>query len=131
MSEVLRVLVVDDHSGMLARTAAVLSANCTVVGTAGDGQAALEAAATLQPDVIVLDISMRGMNGFEVAARLRAAGSRAAVVFLSAYDDAEFVAAAMAAGAAGYVLKPQINTELVRAVLTASAARSATPPSDL
>lgn len=131
MSEVRRVLVVDDHSGMLARTAAVLANACTVVGTACDGPTALEAAAALQPDVIVLDISMPGMNGFEVAARLRAAGCRAAVVFLSAYDDGEFVAAAEAAGAAGYVLKRQINSELVRAVLTAGTGRSAPAPPDV
>lgn len=123
-----RVLLVDDHAGMLARTASVLARECTVVGTATDGATALDAATKLQPDVIVLDISMPGMNGFEVAARLRAAGSRAAVVFLSAYDDEEFMAAALAAGAAGYVLKQCLSSQLMGAVRSAGATGALTPP---
>ena len=66
-SEPARVLLVDDNEAMLARAAAVLTPGCLVVGAAKDGQAALEAARTLQPDVIVLDISMPGMTGLEVA----------------------------------------------------------------
>ena len=70
----LRVLVVDDNQAMLARAASVLTATCIVVGQVQDGVAALVAAAVLVPDVIVLDISMPGMSGLEVAAALRAAG---------------------------------------------------------
>ena len=81
-----RVLLVDDNEAMLARAATVLASGCDVVGTARNGQAALAAAAALDPDVIVLDISMPGMSGLEVAARLRRSGSRADVVFLTVHD---------------------------------------------
>src|SRR5436190_11037485 len=98
-----RVLLVDDNDAMLARAAAVLKSSCTIVGTAKDGAAAIEAAAALQPDVIVLDISMPIMNGLEVAARLRADGSTAAVVFLSVHEESEFIDVARAVGGLGYV----------------------------
>ena len=86
-SETPRILLVDDNEAMLARSAAVLSPYCIVVGTARNGRVALEAARTLQPDVIVLDISMPGMSGIELASRLRAGGSKAALVVLTVHDD--------------------------------------------
>jgi DNA-binding NarL/FixJ family response regulator len=120
-SERLRVLLVDDNETMLSRAAAVLTPGCMVVGTATDGRAALDAAAALQPDVIVLDISMPGMSGLEVASALRASGSRAAVVFLTVHDEEEFRLAARAAGAVGYVVKPRLAADLMRAVREAHA----------
>ena len=111
-----RVLLVDDNEAMLARAATVLASGCDVVGTARNGQAALAAAAALDPDVIVLDISMPGMSGLEVAARLRRSGSRAALVFLTVHDEEEFVLAAKAAGGKGYVVKGRLVSDLPAAV---------------
>ena len=122
-SERIRVLLVDDNQAMLVRAARVLSAACLVVGQVQDGAAALAAAAALTPDVIVLDISMPGMSGLEVAARLRSNRSAAAIVFLTVHDDAEFVEAAQAAGAIGYVVKPRLATDLLTAVREARARR--------
>ena len=122
-SETLRILLVDDNEAMLARSAAVLSPSCIVVGTARNGRVALEAARTLQPDVIVLDISMPGMSGIELASRLRASGSRAALVFLTVHDDEELILAARDAGGIGYVVKPRLAADLVRAVQEARAGR--------
>jgi DNA-binding NarL/FixJ family response regulator len=122
-SEPPRVLLVDDNAAMLARAAAVLAPGCVVVGAVQDGPAALEAAGALQPDVIVLDISMPEMTGFEVASRVREAGSSAALVFLSVHDDQEFVLAAKAAGALGYVVKARLASDLLRAVREARARR--------
>ena len=122
-SERARVLLVDDNEPMLERAAAVLTPDCVIVGTAKDGPAAIEAARTLQPDVIVLDISMPGMTGFEVTYRLRECGSTAAVVFLTVHDDEEFVLAAKAAGVMGYVLKPRLACDLLCAVREARAGR--------
>ena len=85
LSDNTRVLLVDDNDGILKRAAAVLSDGCTIVGAFTDGRLALEAAAVLHPDVIVLDISMPGMSGFELAASLKHAGSTAAVVFLTVH----------------------------------------------
>jgi DNA-binding NarL/FixJ family response regulator len=94
-----------------------------VVGAVTNGPAALEAAAALQPDVIVLDISMPGMNGFEVASKLRGSGSKAALVFLTVHDEEAFVKAAMAAGALGYVVKARLASDLTLAVRDARAGR--------
>jgi CheY-like chemotaxis protein len=122
-SDPARVLIVDDNEEMLSRAAAVLKSGCVVVGAVKDGPAALEAAGTLLPDVIVLDIGMAGMNGFEVATRLRDSGSTAAVVFFTVHDDEEFIAAAKAAGGIGYVVKPRLAADLLHAVREARAHR--------
>jgi CheY-like chemotaxis protein len=122
-SDLPRVLVVDDNEEMLSRAAAVLKSGCIVVGAVKDGRAALKAAGTLLPDVIVLDIGMAGMTGFEVATRLRDSGSTAAVVFFTVHEDEEFIAAAQAAGGIGYVVKPRLAADLLRAVCEAKARR--------
>ena len=116
LSKTARVLLVDDNEAMLARSATVLGPEVEVVGAVKDGQAALAAAEALDPDVIVLDISMPGMSGLEVAARLRRSGSRAALVFLTVHDEEEFVLAAKAAGGKGYVVKGRLASDLVAAV---------------
>jgi two-component system nitrate/nitrite response regulator NarL len=123
-SDPVRVLLVDDNEAMLDRAAAALAPACEIVGTVKDGLAALEAAKSLHPEVIVLDISMPGMTGFEVAARLRASGSDAAVVFLTVHNDEEFVTAATAAGGLGYVIKRKLGADLMVAVQEARAGRA-------
>jgi DNA-binding NarL/FixJ family response regulator len=90
---------------MCSRAAGVLKGSCTIVGTAMNGRAGIDAAATLEPDVIVLDVSMPGMTGLEVAAFLREAGSTAALIFFAVHQEQGLVAAALAAGALGYVTK--------------------------
>ena len=120
--------MVDDNEAMLARAAAVLKRGCLVVGAVKDGPTALEAAQSLQPDVIVLDISMPGMSGLDVASSLRKAASTAAVVFLTVHDEEEFVVAARAAGGLGYVVKPRIAADLMTAVREAVAGRPFVSP---
>jgi DNA-binding NarL/FixJ family response regulator len=122
-SEKVRVLLVDDNQALLARAAKVLTPGCAIVGAVTDGQAALEAAAASRPDVIVLDISMPGMSGLELARRLRKAGCTAALVFLTVHEDEQFILAAKAAGAIGYVVKPKLTSDLPPAVREASAGR--------
>jgi two-component system response regulator NreC len=123
-----RVLLVDDNEAMLSRAAAVLKASAEVVGTAPDGVSAIEQAASLQPDVIVLDISMPGMNGLEVAGVLRGSGSTAAVIFLTVHEEEEFMTVARAAGGLGYVVKPRLSTDLADAVREAHAGRPFVSP---
>jgi len=123
-----RVLLVDDNASMLARAAALLSRSCAVVGTANDGASALEAAERLSPDVIVLDLSMPDMSGFEVAASLRSAGSRAAVVFLTVHEEEDFLTVAKETGALGYVVKSRMAQDLGEAVREIHAGRSFVSP---
>ncbi len=127
-SKVARVLLVDDNEAMLKRAAAVLSPHFVIVEKVQDGQSALDAAQALQPDVIVLDISMPGMTGFEIASRLRRSGSTAAVVFLTVHDEEDFVLAAKATGAIGYVVKTRLVSDLVIAVQEAHAGRPFVSP---
>ena len=114
-----RVLLVDDNEAMLRHAAAMLKTSCAIVGAETDGRAAIDAAERLQPDVIVLDFSMPGMNGLEVAASLREGGSTAAVIFCTAHQDEDFISMALGAGALGYVVKHRLSTDLESAVLEA------------
>ena len=116
-----RVLLADDDEPMRARAAQVLVVDYDVVGSVADGQSTLDAASVLHPDVVVLDISMPHMSGLAVASRLRVGGSRAAIVFLTVHDDEEFVRAARAVGAMGYVVKPRLASDLAVAVRDALA----------
>lgn len=122
-SDPVRVLLVDDNDAMLARAQAVLAPRCAIIGTAHDGLSAIEAARDLHPDVIVLDISMPGMTGLEVAYELRKARSTAAVVFLTVHSEAELIDAARAAGGIGYVLKARLASDLMTAVQEALCGR--------
>ena len=123
-SDTTRVLLVDDSDIMLTCATAALTPDCKVVGAVKDGLQALEAARTLRPDVIVLDISMPGMTGLQVASSLRAEGSTAGIVFLTVHDDEDFVLAAKKAGGLGYVVKLRLAADLLHAVQEARAGRS-------
>jgi DNA-binding NarL/FixJ family response regulator len=126
-----RVLLADDHEEFLAVEVQLLQLEpeFEVVRTARDGQEALEQAARLSPDVLILDMSMSKMDGIETARRLRAAGSRLKIVFLSAHGDPDYVRAGLAAGATGYVVKSRLASDLVPAVREALAGRSFVSPS--
>lgn len=108
---------------MLERATATLSRECQVVGAVKDGPAALEAVRALRPDVVVLDLSMPGMSGLEVAGRLRRAGSTVPIVFLTIHDDEQLVLATQAVGGIGYVVKTSLPSDLVVAVNEACAGR--------
>ena len=111
-----RILLADDHQGFLATVVRLLAADFDVVGAVENGELAVQAAASLDPDVVVLDIAMPVMNGIEAACRLKKSGSRASVIFLTVQTQPDFVTAAFSAGALGYVLKPRLITDLVPAI---------------
>jgi DNA-binding NarL/FixJ family response regulator len=93
-----------------------------------DASVVLEAVRTLQPDVVVLDISLTSMTGFELAQSLQADGPAVALVFLSAYEEEDLIEAAQDAGAVGYVIKRRLATDLPIAVREAHAGRRFVSP---
>jgi DNA-binding NarL/FixJ family response regulator len=111
-----RLLLADDHTIMLAGLKALLSPEFEVVATAGDGRSVLEAAEEHQPDLILLDISMPGLNGIEASRRLKQSNPGAKLIILTMHADLSFVSAAFEAGVSGYVLKQSAATELVAAL---------------
>jgi CheY-like chemotaxis protein len=110
------VLLVDDHRILLDRVSSLLSEDFDVVGVFTDGRAAIDAAPSLAPDVVVLDINMPGLDGFQTMRALEQSGSRAPVVFLTLLDAEEYVAEAFRRGARGYVVKRQLVHDLSAAL---------------
>jgi DNA-binding NarL/FixJ family response regulator len=110
-----RVLIVDNHPIIRGGLTAVLSGerDMEVVGEAVDGLSAVDAASRLRPDVVVMDLSMPGVDGIEATRRLRAAQPEIKVLVLSCHREPGHVQSAMEAGAAGYVLKRTAVGELV------------------
>src|SRR5262245_16955440 len=100
-----KVLLVDDHQAILEQVSAMLADDFDVVNVATDGRQAIDTARHVDPDLIVLDINMPGLDGFQTIRALEQAGSRAPVVFLSMVDAEEQVSEAFRCGARGYVLK--------------------------
>ncbi|MFL5303274.1 MAG: response regulator [Anaeromyxobacteraceae bacterium] len=110
----LRVLLADDHALVRAGLRALLAElpDVEVVGETGDGQEALRLLGEKKPDVALVDISMPGLNGIEVAVRARKEHPATRIVILSMHVDDEFVRRALAAGAAGYLVKNADRSEL-------------------
>ncbi len=111
-----RLLLADDHTILLEGLKALLAPEFDVVATVTDGRAVLEAARTLGPDLIVLDISMPGLNGIEAARQLRQSNPTAKLLTLTMHADRSFVQAAFEAGVSGYVLKQSAAKELLTAL---------------
>ena len=120
----LRIVIADDHLRMLEKVTQLLGPEFDVVGTVSDGQALLSAVAELQPDVVILDITMPGINGIEAARQLRQAGSPAKIIFLTIHEDPDFLAEALSTSALGYVVKSRLATDLIPAIHEALANRS-------
>jgi DNA-binding NarL/FixJ family response regulator len=110
------VLVADDLAPVLSTVTALLRESFDVVETVADGQAALEATLKLEPDLVVLDISMPLMSGIEVAEELKRQGNKAKVVFLTVHEDQDILNTCRAAGGLGYVIKVLMDTDLVLAM---------------
>jgi DNA-binding NarL/FixJ family response regulator len=126
MNTPVKLLLVDDHplvrDGVRVRLEAV--PHFRVVGEAGDAEAALEAARTLSPDLALMDIGMRGMNGIALTEKFAEQFPEVAVLVLSMHDNLEVVRQVMRAGARGYVLKDAPASELVEAIDAVLAGRA-------
>jgi DNA-binding NarL/FixJ family response regulator len=112
----IRLLIADDHVMFAQGLESLLRAEFDLVGTAGNGEELVEATLRLNPDVILVDISMPLLNGFDAVRRIKESGSKTRIIFLTMHDDATFLSEAFRCGASGYVLKQAAGEELVTAI---------------
>ena len=110
------ILLADDESAVLDRVRRLLESQFQVVETVSDGQALLAAADRLKPDVILADISMPVLNGFEAARRLKAAAPSTRIIFLTVHEEPAVVTEALEIGVNGYVIKRAAAQDLVVAI---------------
>jgi DNA-binding NarL/FixJ family response regulator len=120
----IQVLLADDHPAVAAKVRRTVCEECDVIAAVEDGKQAVAASLALDPDVVVIDISMPVLDGLQAARDLQKAKCRAKIVFLSIHEDNDFVDAAFSAGAYGYVTKARLSTDLVPAILEAMQGRT-------
>jgi DNA-binding NarL/FixJ family response regulator len=125
-----RVLLADDQPEMLQEISQLLDGEFSIVAAVEDGEQVVEAVQRLDPDLLVLDISMPVLSGLEAAARLKLKESacRAKLVFVTVHQDPDYVEAAFAVGALGYVLKSRLAVDLLPAIRAALEGRTFVSP---
>ena len=111
-----RILLADDHHDLLEAEIALLLPHYDVVGVTTDGVSLVSEVQRLNPDVVVVDITMPLMNGIDAVQKLKKAGATANFVFLTVNTGSEFVEACQDAGALGYVWKSRMKTHLIPAI---------------
>lgn len=128
--DTITVFLVDDHTMMREGTRRLLEedASLKVIGEAQDGKEAIELCQGIHPDVVVLDISMKGMHGFGVASALLAAPQPPAILVLTAYDQVAYVRAMQKLGVKGYWLKSARGSDIRRAVHDVAEGRQSFAP---
>jgi DNA-binding NarL/FixJ family response regulator len=115
------LLIVDDHPGFRSLARRLLTAGgFEVVGEAADGHAAIAAARRLRPDVVLLDVQLPGIDGLEVAARLRDGETAPAVVLISTRDRTDYGPRVDRCGARGFIPKAELSAAAIRALLGAT-----------
>ncbi|NEK59129.1 response regulator transcription factor [Geodermatophilus sabuli] len=126
----IRVVLVDDQAMVRTGLRMVLAAEADieVVGEAADGAAGVRVVTEQEPDVVLLDVRMPGMDGLEAARRIIAAGLPTRVVVLTTFDEDEYVAAALRAGVSGFLLKVAPPEDLVAAVRTVASGQGLLDP---
>jgi DNA-binding NarL/FixJ family response regulator len=115
---VIRILVVDDHEVIRRAICSLLSSDpiLNVVCQTADGEQAVLKAKELQPDLVLLDISLPGISGIEAARRIRGVSPASRIIFLSQHDSRQMVEDAVRAGAHGYVAKMDAGSDLLKAI---------------
>lgn len=112
----IRLLIADDHVMFAQGLQSLLRDEFELVGAAGNGEELIEMTLRLEPDVVLVDISMPVLNGFDAVRRLGKSSSETRIIFLTMHDDATLLAEAFRCGASGYVLKQAAGEELVNAI---------------
>lgn len=128
LPQLTRLLLADDHAAVLAQVVKRLAGTCEVVGTVSNGNDLLKAATKLDPEVVVLDITLPELDGIEAARQLQRAGCPAKLVFLTVHDDPDYMRAALQAGGSAYVVKSRLATDLITAIQVALAGHSFVSP---
>ena len=111
-----RLIIADDHVMFAQGLESLLHDEFELLGTTGNGEELVEATLRLGPDVILVDISMPVLNGFDAVRRIKASGSDTRIIFLTMHDDATLLSEAFRCGASGYILKQAAGEELVNAI---------------
>ena len=124
-----RVVVADDHELVLEGITRILHDHYTVVGRANDGRTLIEQVEQHHPNFVLVDISMPSLNGVEAIRRIRTIAPETKVIVVTQHNDRQYMRAAFAAGAVGYVLKHAASSELLEAMKTASAGQYFVSPS--
>jgi DNA-binding NarL/FixJ family response regulator len=124
----LRILLADDHLLVLEGFRRILESQYELVGTVEDGRALLDAAKELQPDIVILDISMPLLNGIDAAAQLKKICPSTKIIIVTMHADTEYVRSAFEAGAMAYVLKRSAADELEQAIRVAVTGHSYITP---
>jgi len=127
-TDLVRVVIADDHEAALSALTRILSPEFNVVGTAKNGKEAVEATTLLKPDVVILDIQMPIMSGFEAARTILSSDSAARIVFITAVADSDYVRVAQGLGASGYVVKSRAALDLPHAIRLAMLGQSFVSP---
>lgn len=117
------VLLADDNPEILQHAAHVLESEFEVIAAVADGESVLRDFERIKPDIVVLDISMGRFSGLDVARSLLQTGHQACIVFLTVHEEAELICAAFGVGAAGYVVKSRLNSDLLDALHASLAGR--------
>lgn len=123
-----RILLADDHALVLEGFRRILEGPYELVGTTADGRALVEAAKRLQPDVVILDVSMPLLNGIDATAQVRKLCPRARIIVVTMHADTDYVRSAFEAGASAYVLKRSAVDELEQAIRAVLAGHSYITP---
>lgn len=111
-----RILLADDELAMLDRIQRLLEGEFRIVGRVQDGESLVEAARKLDPDLIIADISMPGLNGFQAARRLKGDAPAIKIIFLTVHEEWVAVSEALKIGVDGYVIKRSAGRDLVPAI---------------
>lgn len=120
----IRVLLADDHNSIRAQVRLALSEEFYVVGAVDNGRDTVDEVRRLDPDVLLIDISLPLLDGLQAVPQLRSIHPRTKVVLLTVHEDQEFIDAAFSAGGSGYVAKADVTTDLVPAIHEALAGRT-------
>jgi DNA-binding NarL/FixJ family response regulator len=124
----LRILLADDHALVLEGYRRILEKQYELVGAVEDGRALVEAAKKLEPDIVILDVSMPLLNGLDAAAQLKKCCPRVKIIVVTMHADRDYVRSAFEAGASAYVLKRSAVDELEQAIRAVASGHSYVTP---